>query len=143
MENSIFRNFLGEKKLKLTKERIAVLKEVFSFHGHFEPEQLYFRIKNSGLKASRASVYRTLNLLVESGLVDKVTRKGKGNIYEHTYGHGHHDHMICDGCGKIMEFYSERLENLQEEICRKSGFTGSSHMLEIRGSCEKCEKRKC
>ena len=140
MENKIFQNFLAEKGLKLTKERTAVLKEVFSFHGHFEPEQLYLRIKDSGSKASRASVYRTLNLLVESGLVEKVTRTEKGNVYEHTFGHTHHDHMICDLCGSITEFYSEKLENLQKEICLVNDFDGRSHTLEIRGYCSECKK---
>ena len=140
MENIIFRNFLGGKRLKLTKERTAVLSEVYAFHGHFEPEYLYSRIKESGSKASRASVYRTLSLLVECGLVKRVTRTNKGNIYEHTYGHTHHDHMICDICGDIIEFFSEKLENLQEEICEKNNFVGSSHALEIRGRCKKCRK---
>ena len=142
MENKIFQNFLGEKGLKLTKERTAVLKEVFSFHGHFDPENLYLRIKESGSKASRASVYRTLNLLVESGLVEKVTRTEKGNVYEHTFGHTHHDHMICDLCGSITEFYSEKLENLQKEICIANNFIGRSHTLEIRGYCAECKKIK-
>ena len=138
MENIIFRNFLGGKGLKLTKERTAVLSEVYSFHGHFEPEYLYSRIKGSGSKASRASVYRTLSLLVECGLVKRVTRTDKGNIYDHTYGHSHHDHMICDICGEIIEFFSEKLEKLQDEICEKNSFIGSSHALEIRGRCKKC-----
>ncbi|MFI5293994.1 MAG: Fur family transcriptional regulator [Thermodesulfovibrionales bacterium] len=138
MENKIFRNFLGEKGLKLTKERTAVLAEVYSFHGHFDPEFLYSRIKDSGSKASRASVYRTLSLLVECGLVTRVTRTDKGNIYEHTYGHTHHDHMICEICGEFIEFYSEKLENLQDEICEENSFVGSSHALEIRGCCKKC-----
>ena len=142
MENKIFRNFLGEKGLKPTKERIAVLSEVFSFHGHFEPEYLYLRIKDAGSKASRASVYRTLSLLVECGLVKKVTRTEKGNIYEHTYGHSHHDHMICDACGEIIEFYSEKLENLQDEICAENSFAGSTHTLEIRGHCKKCSTQQ-
>ena len=142
MENKIFQNFLGLKGLKLTKERTAVLKEVFAFHGHFDPEHLYLRIKDSGSKASRASVYRTLSLLVESGLVEKVTRTDKGNVYEHTFGHTHHDHMICDLCGSIIEFYSEKLENLQEEICLSNYFDGKSHTLEIRGYCAECKKRK-
>ena len=138
MHNKIFRNFLGQKGLKLTRERFAILDEVFSVHGHFDPEKLYDRIRASGLKASRASVYRTLGLLVESGLVEKVSRMGKGSIYEHTYGHRHHDHMICDGCGEIIEFYSEDLERLQDEICRNNNFGGTSHTLEIRGHCEHC-----
>ena len=142
MEDKIFQNFLREKSLKLTKERTAVLKEVFSFHGHFDPEHLYLRIKDSGSKASRASVYRTLSLLVESGLVEKVTRTEKGNVYEHTFGHTHHDHMICDLCGSITEFYSEKLENLQKEICLANDFDGRSHTLEIRGYCTECKKRK-
>jgi Fur family ferric uptake transcriptional regulator len=75
---------------------------------------------------------------VECGLVKRVTRTDKGNIYEHTYGHSHHDHMICDICGEIIEFFSEKLEKLQDEICEKNSFIGSSHALEIRGRCKKC-----
>jgi Fur family ferric uptake transcriptional regulator len=142
VQRKIFRDFLRERNLKQTKERAAVLDEVFSFHGHFEPEDLYLRMKRSGSKASRASVYRTLHLLVESGLVEKVTRTGKGNVYEHTFGHSHHDHMICHSCGGIIEFYSPELEGLQQEICRQHNFTGTSHILEIQGSCERCEPKK-
>ncbi len=140
METKIFQNFLVKKGLKLTKERISVLKEIFSFKRHFEPEHLYLRIRESGLKASRASVYRTLNLLVESGLLEKVTRTEKGNVYEHTIGREHHDHMICDKCGEIIEFYSEKIESLQKEICRKNNFRGDSHTLVIRGRCKRCGK---
>lgn len=136
----MFRKFLLEKRLKLTKERIEVLNEIFSFHDHFGPEQLYLRLKSSGSKASRASVYRTLNLLVESGLVEKVTRTEKGNIYEHTFGHSHHDHMICTVCSRVVEFYSESLERIQDEICKTHNFRGISHILEIRGHCEKCRR---
>ncbi len=141
MEQKIFRNFLGERGLKLTKERMSVLTEVFSCHDHFDPEDLYLRIRSSGLKASRASVYRTLSLLVESGLVQRAMRTERGNVYEHRYGHGHHDHMICDSCGKIIEFYSEKLENIQSEICDKNKFNGVSHTLEIRGICERCSEQ--
>jgi Fur family transcriptional regulator, ferric uptake regulator len=142
VESRIFRGFLGERGLKLTKERIAILREVFSFHGHFEPEHLYFRMRDGGSKASRASVYRTLNLLVESGLVEKVRRTEKGNVYEHTFGHRHHDHMVCESCGKIIEFFSEKLENLQNKICARNGFNGISHTLEIRGRCGQCREKK-
>jgi Fur family ferric uptake transcriptional regulator len=141
MESRIFQSFLIKKGLKLTKERFTVLKEVFSFHGHFEPEQLYFRMRDSGQKVSRASVYRTLNLLIESGLVEMVSRTDKGAIYEHTFGHRHHDHLICDSCGKVIEFYSGKIEKLQKEICRRNNFEGVSHILEIKGYCEKCRKK--
>ncbi|MEC4677046.1 MAG: Fur family transcriptional regulator [Nitrospirota bacterium] len=142
MEIEIFRKFLSGRGLKLTNQRVAVFNEIFAFHGHFEPERLYLKIKDSGTRASRASVYRTLNLLVESGLVEKITRTEKGNVYEHTYGHRHHDHMVCEVCDEIIEFYSEKIENLQDEICRKNNFRGVSHTLEIRGYCEKCGRQR-
>jgi len=140
VHTKIFQNFLGRKGLKMTKERFAVLEEVFSGHDHFETEKLYDRVRASGLKASRASVYRTLSLLVECGLVEKVSRSGKGNVYESTFGRRHHDHMICETCGEIIEFYSEDLERLQDEVCMNNSFRGMSHTLEIRGHCEHCRE---
>jgi len=142
MERKVFKNFLKERGQKLTKEREAILKEIFSFHGHFEPETLYLQIRQSGLKASRASVYRTLNLLYECGLIDRVRKTEHGTIYECTYGHEHHDHMLCVRCGKVIEFYSEDLERLQEELCKKQKFEGTNHTLEIRGYCKKCQRIK-
>ncbi|GAB4484651.1 MAG: transcriptional repressor [Thermodesulfovibrionales bacterium] len=141
MNDSVFREYLGLKRLKLTRERIAVLNEAFAFPGHFEPEQLYQRIKDLGIKASRASVYRTLTLLVESGLIEKVTRTEKGTVYEQAYGKKHHDHMICSRCGRFIEFFSQDLEQLQEAICSRNGFNGISHTLEIRGVCESCSAK--
>lgn len=140
MEGKVFRQYLESKGLRLTKERASVLREVFSLHGHFEPEQLYLRLKGSGDKASRASVYRTLTLLLESGLVEKVTRTDKGAVYEHTFGHNHHDHMICTACGQVIEFYSKKLEDLQAEICSNHSFAGQNHTLEIRGCCRRCSR---
>jgi Fur family ferric uptake transcriptional regulator len=142
MESKIFQNFLVEKGLKLTRERMAVMNEIFAFHGHFGPEHLYMRIRGSGIKASRASVYRTLNLLVESGLVERISRTDKGSVYEHTFGHKHHDHMICTACGEIIEFFSERLEDVQNMICTEHDFNGTSHSLEIRGVCGRCRTGK-
>jgi Fur family ferric uptake transcriptional regulator len=141
MEKRIFRKFLKEKGLRLTKERTAILKKTFSCHGHFDPESLYSMIKKTGTQASRASVYRTLNLLCECGLIGKVSKTDHGTIYEHTFGHGHHDHMICIKCGKVIEFYSEDIEKLQDELCREQNFQGMNHTLEIRGFCNKCQKK--
>ena len=142
MQKEIFRDFLGSRGLKKTREREAVLDEILSFRGHFEPEDLYIRLRKSGSKASRASVYRTLHLLVESGLVERVTRLDKGNVYEHTFGHSHHDHMVCTSCGAIIEFFSSELEGLQQKVCRQHNFIGTSHILEIQGNCQECEKKR-
>jgi Fur family ferric uptake transcriptional regulator len=142
MQKKIFSNFLKDRGQRLTKERSAILQKTLSRHGHFDPESLYLEIRKTGLKASRASVYRTINLLFACGLIEKVRKTDHGTIYEQTFGHGHHDHMLCAKCGKIIEFYSEDLEKLQEDLCEIQGFHGTNHTLEIRGYCKKCQKKK-
>lgn len=133
-----FEEFLAARGLRLSQERHAVLDEVLSRQGHFDPEELHFALKQGGSKASRASVYRTIPLLVEAGLIEQVERTDKHAHYECTFGRKHHDHMLCMGCGKVVEFLSEPLERLQDDICRKEGFKGVSHTLEIKGYCRKC-----
>ena len=71
------------------------------------------------MKASRASIYRTLQLLLECGLVEQVERVDKHAHYEHTFGHKHHDHLICLRCGKVIQLFSEKLEKLQKQLCKK------------------------
>ena len=142
MRQEIFRQYLEKKGQRLTKERNAILQEAFSCGGHFDPETLYVDMRKRGMKASRASVYRTLTLLCECGLVEKVSKTEHGTIYEQALGRPHHDHMVCIHCGKIIEFFSESLEKLQEEICRQQGFQGKSHTLEIRGYCADCQTIK-
>ncbi len=138
MDSEIFKRFLEEKGQRLTKERSVILREAFACEGHFDPETLYADMKRRGMKASRASVYRTLSLLCECGLVEKVSKTEHGTIYEQRHGRQHHDHMVCLSCGKVIEFYSEHLEKLQDAICREKNFTGKSHTLEIRGYCGVC-----
>ena len=142
MKKDIFREFLKSRGQRFTKERYGILQNTLSFNGHFDPETLYMKIKDSGVKASRASVYRTLNLLCDCGLIGRVSRSDHGVIYEQTFGQGHHDHMLCTQCGKVIEFYSEELERLQEALCGKREFSGASHTLEIRGYCKACRKKK-
>jgi len=142
MKRRIFNKFLKERGKRLTKERSLILQKTLSCNGHFDPESLYVQIKKTGLKASRASVYRTVNLMCECGLIERVSKTEHGTIYERTFGHGHHDHMLCIQCGTIIEFYSEELERIQENLCKKHSFQGASHTLEIRGYCKKCQKKK-
>lgn len=138
MENDIFRDFLISKGLRLTKERERILEEIFSYHGHFDPDQLLDGIRRKNIKVSKASVYRTLPLLVESGLIEQVEKNDKHAHYEHTYGHGHHDHLICIRCGAVTEVFSPKLEALQDELCAEHGFEGLKHTLEIKGFCSQC-----
>ena len=141
-EQEIFRDFLKGKDLKLTPERETVLKEISVLRRHFDIEDLYITLRNKGLKVSRASIYRTVPLLVESGFLEEIKTIEKHTYYEYTFGKKHHDHLICLGCGKIIEFYSEKLEKLQDEVCKKENFNGVRHLLEIQGYCRRCNGGK-
>ncbi len=138
MEKQKFKDYVSTKGLKLTKERDEILNEILAAEGHFEPEELFIRLKTKGSKVSRASVYRTIPLLIESGLIEEVEKIDKHSHYEKVIGKQHHDHMICMKCGTVIEFFSPTLEMLQNEICQKESFHGIRHNLEILGYCGKC-----
>jgi len=138
MEKQKFRGFLQTKKLKLTKEREKIFNEISDTEEHFDPEELFIHLKKKGAKVSRASVYRTIPLLIEGGFIEEVERVDRQAHYEKVSEDRHHDHMICIKCSKVIEFYSPTLEMLQEEICEKENFKGIKHSLEILGYCEKC-----
>lgn len=139
MTKNKFREHLATEGLKLTKERDEILKEVLATNGHFAPDDLFVCMKSKGSKVSRASVYRTLPLLVESGIIEEVERVDKHAHYEKVAKSGHHDHMICTACGAVIEFYSKELEELQERLCRQKKFSGVRHCLEIMGICASCK----
>ncbi|MBN2655136.1 MAG: transcriptional repressor [Nitrospirae bacterium] len=140
MAQQKFRAFLLRKGLKFTKERFEILDEIILIENHFDPEELYDKMKKKGSKVSRASVYRTIPLLVESGIIQEVERISKHTHYEKVFNVPHHDHLICLRCGSITEFFSLTLETLQLEICQKENFKSVRHSLEIFGYCDKCAK---
>ncbi|RKY29980.1 MAG: transcriptional repressor [Candidatus Omnitrophota bacterium] len=140
-EEDRFRDHLKKKGLKFTSERKLILKEVFSSHKHFDVEELFGRLRKKDRAISRATIYRTLPLLIESGLIREALRCRDRFYYEHVFGHPHHDHLLCIGCGKVIEFRDERLEKLQNEVCKKYGFELIEHRLGIKGYCKKCQKK--
>lgn len=136
-----FGDYLGQNRLKYTPERQRVLREVFSLHNHFEADELYGTLRKKGKSTiSRATVYRTLPLLEESGLIRRVVFIDKHTRYEHVYGHMHHEHLICIHCGAVIEFYKKSLEDTLEEVARENTFTPVAHKLEITGYCSNCKK---
>jgi len=140
-EKEIFKKYLVERGLKLTSEREQILKEIFSRHDHFDAEALFQVFHDKGENISRATIYRTLPLLVESGLVQEAMRCGERICYEHIYGHKSHGHMICMGCGKIIEFENEKLEDIKRKACKKSGFKPTEFRFGIKGYCKDCQKK--
>ena len=137
-----FREHLRGSALKLTAQRRRIFDRAFATHEHFTAERLYNWLREEeGAAVSRATVYRTLNLLVEGGFLESLDT-GRGELlYEHVMGHRHHDHIVCLACGRIEEFYDERIERLQEEACRRKGFELVSHDLQLRGYCRSCAKK--
>lgn len=123
---------------RLTREREEIVRTIEETEGHFNPQTLYERLKAKGSKVSRASVYRTIPILVEHGVIAEVEKTEKHAHYERVMGRAHHDHLICLACGRTTEIYSPTLEMLQEEICARVGFKGVRHTLEIMGYCREC-----
>jgi Fur family ferric uptake transcriptional regulator len=138
-EEEKFAEYLSSKGLKFTLQRRLVLEEVFSRHGHFEVDDIVLGLKQKGKKVSRASVYRTLPLLTQSGLLREVHSNEKHSHYEHVFGHNHHDHLICVKCGRIFEVEDSQLEEMQDIICNRLSFKPISHKLEITGLCKECQ----
>ncbi|HEY2091739.1 MAG TPA: transcriptional repressor [Thermoanaerobaculia bacterium] len=136
-----FSGFLQQQGLKLTSEREALVREIFSTHYHFEADELLFKMKQNSVKISRATVYRTLELLVKSGLVRRVHLGEDHYHYEHVSGNSHHDHLVCTTCGAVIEFHDEELERRQREICERKKFTPTFHNLQILGLCDACRRK--
>jgi len=88
-----------------------------------------------------ATVYRTIPLFVESGFIKEILQYQNTATYEHILGHKHHDHMLCVKCGKVIEFRDDRIEKLQDEVCKKYNFKSVEHRLGIRGYCRQCQKK--
>lgn len=139
---SAFEKFLRQQALKLTPQRRQIFERAFATHDHFSAETLYGWLKEEdGPSVSRATVYRTLALLVEGGFLESLDA-GQGELlYEHVLGHRHHDHIVCVDCGRIEEFYDEDIERLQEEAARRKGFKLVGHNLRLFGTCAACTRK--
>jgi Fur family ferric uptake transcriptional regulator len=137
-ESSHFKRLLQSKGLKFTFERRQLLDEVMQIKKHFDADGLYDIIREKGLRISRDTVYRTLPLLLECGVVQKSVGDGRREYFERTSGKGHHDHMVCIRCGDIIEFKSDEIEAIQNTVCDSYGFRLIFHDHRLFGYCRKC-----
>jgi Fe2+/Zn2+ uptake regulation proteins len=133
--------FLQTQGLKMTSERGALVSEICSTHYHFEADELLLKLKDKDIKISRATVYRTLDLLVRCGMVRRVHLGEDHYHYEHVGQDSHHDHLVCTTCGNVIEFHDGILEQRQREICQKKKFLPTFHNLQILGVCESCQRK--
>jgi len=132
---------LRRKGLKLTRQRSALLDAMFASHRHFSAEDLHRELDGEGQRVSIATIYRTLSVLAEEGLLQRLDVGNGRVLYEHTVGHTHHDHMVCVDCGRITEFCSPEIEALQEKAARAHRFVTVAHSLKLFGYCSTCAKR--
>ncbi len=136
-----FATFLAKHGQKLTRERSGLIREIYGTKYHFDADELLGRLKEKGLKTSRATIYRTLELLVRSEMVRRV-HLGEDHYHYEWIGKGaHHDHLVCTTCGAVIEFHDDGLEAKQHEICAKFSFLPTFHNLQILGICGRCQKK--
>ncbi len=137
---SIFRDHLRQQGLKSTAQRDDIAHVFFASNRHISVEELYIEVKRINPRIGYATVYRTMKLLTECGLaVERHFRDGEARYESQAEGH-HHDHMICEGCGKIIEFTEERIETLQATVAQRLGFQITGHKMELYGRCADCQR---
>ena len=127
----ILKDILRKEGLRYTKQRQAVWDEIQNSQEHRDAEDIYMSIRNNGVNVSRATVYRTIDVLVKNRMVRKMDVGDGRNRYELRLDDAHHDHMICLETGKIVEFYNEELEDIQEKIVEENGYKLVRHIHQL------------
>ena len=140
----IFHTHLDNKSLRKTPERFAILEEIYSKEGHFDVESLYVSMKERNYRVSRATVYNTLDLLVDCDLVTKHQFGKNLAQFERAYGFRQHDHIICTDCNKVHEFCDPRIQNIQSTVGQLLQFNVMHHSLILYAECqrENCPNKK-
>lgn len=139
-EEVVFEEYLHRKGLKFTSTRKRLLRKIFGMHDHFTADQLLDRLKGERMQVSKATVYRTLGVMLDCGLLTSHDFGEGALYYEHTHGHAQHQHMFCLACKRILEFKSEALDGEVGRIAGELGFTAFSHSLKVFGLCARCSQ---
>ena len=135
---SQFKDILRRDGLKCTPQRVAVLEEIVKDQGHRDCEDIYLSLKEMEKDVSRATVYRTLDILVKNGLARKMDLGDGRARFESKVGSPHHDHLICTSCGDIIEFVDQDVEDLQEKIAKQYHYKLQRHVHQLFGICKTC-----
>lgn len=140
-EKEIFLEHIQKSGLRRTAQRDLILEIFLKMEEHLTSEDLYWLVQKEDASVGHTTVYRTLKLLTEAGLAREVRFGDNKTYYEHHYNHEHHDHMICTECGKVIEFFSQELEEMQDAAAEKFGFLPTHHSLRMWGLCAECQNK--
>lgn len=136
-----FREFLEIRGEKLTEPRRLLVRQVFASHKHFDADELVADLRASSRSVSRSTVYRTLRLLVEAGLLREL-RLTNRTAYEHDYGYPSHDHLHCTECNRVVEFNNDEIRRIREAVSREHGFRAKGHRFIVTGVCPDCNRAR-
>ncbi len=131
----VFRAFLKKRSRRQTPERFVVLDEMYATSDHIDADELYVRLKQKGAQVSRATVYNTLELLIDCDLVVRHQFGKNQAKYERAYSYWQHDHLICMDCNELLEFCDPRLQSVQEMVAEIYQFDITHHSLNMYGHC--------
>ncbi len=134
-----FEDYLKSTGLRLTQKRLDILHQVFDYPGHFQTEDLLVQMRRNGYLVSRPTIYRTLPLLVRSGLLTEFIDAQKNTRYESIHSLQEHAHLICLRCNQIVEFKEPRIDALQKSVCEAHQFKAVRFRNEIIGHCAECQ----
>ena len=138
-EKEIFLEHIQKAGLRRTGQRDLILEIFLRTEEHLTSEDLYWLVQKEDTTVGHTTVYRTLKLLTEAGLAREVRFGDNKTYYEHHFNHQHHDHMICTECGQVIEFFSQDIEELQDQMADKFGFRPTHHSLRLWGVCSDCQ----
>jgi Fur family ferric uptake transcriptional regulator len=138
--NERFLKFLRDNGYLVTRQRRRIAEVIFISKGHLSVEDIQALLRERKISASIASIYRTLDVLIKSGLVVQHRFGKRFKRFEALREDKHHDHLICTNCNKVLEFKNDAIEKLQLQVAREHNFTITTHKLDIYGLCSKCAK---
>ena len=136
------RAFLKEKRLHESKVRDLIVDTFLDANDHLGLEAILERVRRKDPGVSFATVYRAMRLMVEAGVAHARDFGSGSSVYEVAQGRAHHDHMVCERCGKVVEFVNDQIEKLQEKVAAQHRFELRRHRLELFGLCERCRIRE-